>query len=110
MLEEIANTSRKIAEINITNRELIELLRYEEVFNYVSNLQQCRSNNVDNNDKFTNCIFNSVCPEETDLFKKCVKKYKDKTYKCYEQLISIQDCMKVYTNTFIAIMEKVNRI
>jgi hypothetical protein len=107
MLDDIANTNRNISEINLTNKELIKLLRYEEVFNYVSNLQQCRTNNPDNHDKFTSCILSSTCPHQTEAFKKCINLNKGKHHHCMDQLLEVQTCMLEYTNVFTAIIRNV---
>jgi pantothenate kinase type III len=109
MIEEITNTSRKISEINITNRELVKLIRYEEVFNYVTNLHECRSKNPDKNDQFTNCVLSSVCPHQTEEFKNCIKKNKNNSQLCLDPLLDIQNCMKIYTNAFISVIQNSNK-
>ena len=110
MIEEIVTTSKKIANINITNKELINLLKNENEFNYLANLHNCNEKHIDDNDQFANCILTSVCPEETSNFKNCVKYNKDNSHKCVNDLFKIQDCMRHNTNCFISIIQKTNKI
>lgn len=109
-MEEFLKTSNKVANINITNRELIQLIKNESEFNYLASLHDCREKHQENENQFQKCILQSICPNETQQFNTCVKANKQNTQLCINDFFKLQDCMRYNTNKFLSIMQKVNKI
>jgi hypothetical protein len=109
-MDEFLITSNKVANINITNRELIHLIKNESEFNYLATLHDCKERNESDDAKFQKCVLQSICPEETQNFNNCVKTNKQNTHLCINDFFKLQDCMKYHTNRFLSIMQKVNKI
>lgn len=105
-IESILEVSKKIVSVNYTNLESMHIMKDEKTADYVSKLSDCfeKFNNEDK--QFFNCAIKSVCPEETEGFVRCQKTNQKNLTVCIPILVTLQDCMKSYSNRTLEIIKK----
>ena len=100
--------NRKIAKLNYTNSEILELVKHPSVINYVNKLLECETNNKTDND-FLKCFLISSCPEELNQFQICQKANANNQALCGLKLLELEQCMKKYPNNVLSILEQTNK-
>lgn len=106
IIENLVSIQRKMANINLTNIEIMQVLKYEHLNAYIGSLHECHEKHSDNDEKFINCILGTTCPTDIKDFTECRNKNKANLQVCVPYVIKLEDCMKYHSNSFLSILEK----
>jgi len=106
-IEQLIEINRKIAKLNYTNSEVLELLKNSTTINYVNKLLECDNNKNDTD--FLKCFLISSCPDELNQFQVCQQKNSSNPSVCGLRLLELEQCMKKYPNNVLSILEKTNK-
>jgi len=107
-IEQLIDINRKIAKMNYTNSEVLELLKNDSVINYVNKLFECELNHKSDSE-FLKCFLISSCPDELTQFQKCSQINQENPGVCSLKLLELEQCMKKYPNNVLSILSKTSK-
>jgi hypothetical protein len=104
--ENILDINKKIVTINFTNLESLKIIKDEKVSDYMIKLSDCYEKFTGDDQKYFQCILNSVCPEQTESFLQCQKENKSNISVCTPILLHLEKCMKSYSNRTLELLKR----
>ena len=106
-IDEIVSINRKLANINYTNSEIVDIIKSDDSVNLLNKVVECEKQFPDDNNQFLNCC-SSVCPTELQNFRECVKINKGQLGDCIADSMKFEKCMTGLSSRLLMILAKNN--